>query len=99
MNLYKVDFPSILVSHNNVESLRDFIYDEVSSSMFYSDLTSFECKEVNSKNQLESFEDGYIPYGITPDNMTAQEVLNAVEILNSLKDNEIEVLKQLLKIE
>ena len=99
MKLFKVEFPTVLVSHNNLESLRDFIYDQVSESMFYSDLTSFECEQIDSKDQLQSFDTGYIPYGITPDNMTAQEVLNAVEILNSLEDSEIEILKQLLKIQ
>lgn len=99
MKLFKVEFPTVLVGHVDKGNLEDYIIDQLGDSIFYNAIIQYQCTEIKDKLQLREFEDGYIPYGITPDNMTAQEVLNAVEILNSLEDNEIEILKQLLKIE
>ena len=99
MKLFKVEFPTVLVGHVDKDNLEDYIIDQLGDSVFYNDIIQYECTEIKDKLQLGDFEDGYIPYGITPDNMTATEVLKAVQIIQALKDSEIEILKQLLKIE
>lgn len=96
MKLFRVSFPDILVTEDNENSLEVRLNDDFRSSEFYNDITHYSTVEVTNKQQLDDFDDYYIPYGKTPDDWGVKKLFKFLQTIESLDDDKKQLIFEYL---
>jgi len=101
--LYKVDFPSVYITAQSDEDAEDFLNSELNDCPFVSDLENYTLSPVTKEDDIKYDTidtEEYLPYG-QPDGMemSAKQLLKVSKLVKDLSNEQLVLLKDLLKHE
>lgn len=94
MKLFRVSFPDILVAGHSEQDAEDQVWSSLSDTEYWSDFSHLELLEITNKQQIDDFEEGYIPYAQSNSELKARDFLRMREVLDKLTESELELIKK-----